>query len=60
MYGIVPRRLGPCITRNINAVLLFQPTQNKGDQKGPTSLSRVTSTNIAISPKNFLTFSLSF
>ena len=35
MYGIVPRRLASCITRNINAVLLFQPTQNKGDQKGP-------------------------
>ena len=32
-----------------------------GGQKGPpTSFSSVTSTNVGISPQNFLTFSLSF
>ena len=37
---------------------MFNPTQD-GGQKGPTtSFSPVTSTNVGIKPKNFLTFSL--
>ena len=46
--------------RSMLAGLKFNPIQDGGEQKWPpppTSFSPVTSTNVGIRPKNFLTFS---
>ena len=37
--------------------LSFNPNQDGGQKGPPTSFSSVTSTNVIISPENFLTFS---
>ena len=36
---------------------MFNPVQNGGGQKTPTSFSPVTRKNVGITPQNFLTFS---
>ena len=40
-------------------VHLTNPVQEGGPKRPPTSFSHVTSTNVRISPKNFLTFGFS-
>ena len=40
-----------------NIVPAFKLIQDEGTKRSPTSFSLVTSTNVGISPQNFLTFS---